>query len=112
MSSCSEHKVFGSAMEEEEAGLPRTTRARYIKKKTLKNKALSDSFDEKDLRYQFIFLFIHIDLGFCLKRDFMTGFHKRKKKRRKEAEQQLQEVQHRKCFEDVKRLDFLTLFWV
>ncbi|KAL6992648.1 hypothetical protein U1Q18_010760 [Sarracenia purpurea var. burkii] len=72
-------------MEEDEAGTPRRTRARHIKKKTLKNKALSVAFDEKDLR------------------DFVTGFHKRKKKRRKEAEQQLQEVQRRKRIEARKK---------
>jgi len=40
---------------------------RHIRKRALKNKALSVKFNEKDLR------------------DYVTGFHKRKKKRRKEA---------------------------
>ncbi|KAA8519875.1 hypothetical protein F0562_014215 [Nyssa sinensis] len=65
-------------MEEEEAGQPTRVRARHIKKRALKNKALSVSFDEKDLR------------------DYVTGFHKRKKKRRKEAQQKLQEADRRK----------------
>ncbi|XP_010265474.1 PREDICTED: ribosomal RNA-processing protein 17 [Nelumbo nucifera] len=52
--------------------IPRTN-ARHIKKRALKNKALSVTFNEKDLR------------------DFVTGFHKRKKKRRKEAQHKLQE---------------------
>ncbi|KAJ6848345.1 ribosomal RNA-processing protein 17 [Iris pallida] len=46
---------------------------RHIKKRSLKNKALSVSFNEKDLK------------------DYVTGFHKRKKKRRKEAQKQLEE---------------------
>lgn len=37
--------------EAEEAGETQLTRARHIKKRSLKNKALSVSFDEKDLRY-------------------------------------------------------------
>ncbi|THG18687.1 hypothetical protein TEA_022496 [Camellia sinensis var. sinensis] len=67
--------------EEDEAGEPPRTQTRHIKKRALRNKALSISFDEKDLK------------------DFVTGFHKRKKKRRKEAERQLQEVQRRKRIE-------------
>ncbi|CAA6670310.1 unnamed protein product [Spirodela intermedia] len=43
---------------------------RHIKKRALKNKALSVSFNEKDLK------------------DYVTGFHKRKKKRRKIAQRQ------------------------
>ncbi|KAF3326199.1 ribosomal RNA-processing protein 17 [Carex littledalei] len=46
---------------------------RHIKKRSLKDKALSVSFDEKTLR------------------DYVTGFHKRKKKRRKEANKQIEE---------------------
>ncbi|KAJ6769751.1 NUCLEOLAR PROTEIN 12 [Salix purpurea] len=42
-------------------------RVGHIKKRVLKNKGVSVSFSEKDLR------------------DYVTGFHKRKKKRRKEA---------------------------
>lgn len=71
--------------EAEEAGETQLTRARHIKKRSLKNKALSVSFDEKDLR------------------DYVTGFHKRKKKRRKEAELQLQEVHRRKRIEARKK---------
>ncbi|CAA7407368.1 unnamed protein product [Spirodela intermedia] len=46
---------------------------RHIKKRALKNKALSVSFNEKDLK------------------DYVTGFHKRKKKRRKIAQRQIEE---------------------
>ncbi|KAG0487900.1 hypothetical protein HPP92_006711 [Vanilla planifolia] len=46
---------------------------RHINKRSLRNKGLCISFDEKNLR------------------DFVTGFSKRKKKRRKEAKKQLQE---------------------
>ncbi|XP_076885033.1 uncharacterized protein LOC143534419 [Bidens hawaiensis] len=53
----------------------------HIKKRALKNKALSVSFNEKDLS------------------DFVTGFHKRKKKRRKEAQNQQQEALRRKRIE-------------
>uniref|UniRef100_A0A6N2KXL5 Ribosomal RNA-processing protein 17 n=1 Tax=Salix viminalis TaxID=40686 RepID=A0A6N2KXL5_SALVM len=49
------------------------TRAGHIKKRALKNKAVSVSFNEKDLK------------------DYVTGFHKRKKKRRKEAVKQQEE---------------------
>ncbi|KAD7117232.1 hypothetical protein R6Q59_006190 [Mikania micrantha] len=55
--------------------------AHHIKKRALKNKALSVSFNEKDLS------------------DFVTGFHKRKKKRRKEAQNQQQEALRRKRIE-------------
>ncbi|KAI3732067.1 hypothetical protein L1987_63264 [Smallanthus sonchifolius] len=55
--------------------------AHHIKKRSLKNKALSVSFNEKDLS------------------DFVTGFHKRKKKRRKEAQNQQQEALRRKRIE-------------
>ncbi|GMP72655.1 hypothetical protein CsSME_00030602 [Camellia sinensis var. sinensis] len=82
--------------EEDEAGEPPRTQTRHIKKRALRNKALSISFDEKDLK------------------DFVTGFHKRKKKRRKEAERQLQEVQRRKRIElrkkGVKILRQILLF--
>jgi ribosomal RNA-processing protein 17 len=71
--------------EAEETGEPQLSRPRHIKKRSLKNKALSVSFDEKDLR------------------DYVTGFHKRKKKRRKEAELQLQEVHRRKRIEARKK---------
>lgn len=49
------------------------TRVGHIKKRALKNKAVSVSFNQKDLR------------------DYVTGFHKRKKKRRKEAIKQQEE---------------------
>ncbi|KAI3718830.1 hypothetical protein L6452_19714 [Arctium lappa] len=55
--------------------------ARHIKKRALKNKALSVSFSEKGLS------------------DFVTGFHKRKKKRRKEAQNLQQEALRRKRIE-------------
>ncbi|KAK3013399.1 hypothetical protein RJ639_009460 [Escallonia herrerae] len=79
------------AVEAEEEGggggggqLPRI-RARHIKKRSLKNKSLSVSFNEKDLK------------------DYVTGFHKRKKKRRKEAQHQLEEVERRKRIERRKK---------
>ncbi|XP_038881021.1 nucleolar protein 12 [Benincasa hispida] len=59
--------------------------ARHIKKRALRNKALSVSFNEKDLR------------------DFVTGFHKRKKKRRKEAKKQQEEAIRRKRIEARKK---------
>ncbi|XP_020571270.1 ribosomal RNA-processing protein 17 [Phalaenopsis equestris] len=46
---------------------------RHINKKSLRNRGLSIAFDEKNLR------------------DFITGFQKRKDKRRKEAQKQLHE---------------------
>ncbi|KAI3409284.1 uncharacterized protein J3R85_019521 [Psidium guajava] len=60
-------------------------RGRHIRKRALKNKALSVTFDEKDLR------------------DFVTGFHKRKKKRRKEAQKQQEEAQRRKRIDQRKK---------
>ncbi|KAG6423681.1 hypothetical protein SASPL_114083 [Salvia splendens] len=63
----------------EEGGAP--LRTRYIKKRALRNKSLSVSFDEKDLK------------------DFIGGFHKRKKKRRKEALLQQEEAGRRKRIE-------------
>ncbi|KAL7603812.1 ribosomal RNA-processing protein 17 [Lactuca sativa] len=71
-------------MEEEGDALQsqqQVVQARHIKKRSLKNKALSVSFNEKDLS------------------DFVTGFHKRKKKRRKEAQSQQQEALRRKRIE-------------
>nr|GMD02975.1 ribosomal RNA-processing protein 17 [Ipomoea batatas] len=62
-----------------------SVRSRHIKKRALKNKSLSVSFDEKDLQ------------------EFVTGFHKRKKKRRKEAQKQLQEAERRKRIENRKK---------
>lgn len=60
-------------------------RGRHIKKRALKNKALSVAFNEKDLR------------------DYVTGFHKRKKKRRKEAEKKQEEAARRKRIEQRKK---------
>ncbi|GAB4831290.1 hypothetical protein Ancab_005304 [Ancistrocladus abbreviatus] len=60
-------------------------RAGHIKKRALRNKSLSVAFSEKDLR------------------DFVAGFHKRKKKRRKEARQKQEEAERRKRIEDRKR---------
>ncbi|KAJ0256774.1 Ribosomal RNA-processing protein [Hirschfeldia incana] len=61
------------------------TRARHIGKRALKNKSVTISFDEKDLK------------------DFVTGFHKRKKKRRKEAQKQQEESLRRKRIEARKK---------
>ncbi|XP_010533866.1 PREDICTED: ribosomal RNA-processing protein 17 [Tarenaya hassleriana] len=61
------------------------TRVRHIKKRALKNKGLSVSFNEKDLR------------------DFVDGFHKRKKKRRKEAQKQQEETLRKKRIEARKK---------
>ncbi|ERN07274.1 hypothetical protein AMTRI_Chr12g274350 [Amborella trichopoda] len=62
-------------MEEEDDAIPEkySLGIRHVKKRALKNKALTIAFNDKDLR------------------DYVTGFHKRKKKRRKIAEQQNQE---------------------
>ncbi|XP_075496000.1 uncharacterized protein LOC142533200 [Primulina tabacum] len=73
---------------------PQLVRSRHIKKRALKNKSLSVSFNEKDLK------------------DFVTGFHKRKKKRRKEAMQKQEEAERRKRIERRKKRklerDFVT----
>ncbi|KAK7362934.1 hypothetical protein VNO77_05059 [Canavalia gladiata] len=68
-------------MEEEEV----QRRAGHLKKRALKNKALGITFNEKDLK------------------DYVTGFHKRKKKRRKEAQRQQHEALRRKRCEDRKK---------
>ncbi|XP_073150935.1 uncharacterized protein [Henckelia pumila] len=60
---------------------PPLVRSRHIKKRALKNKSLSVSFNEKDLK------------------NFVTGFHKRKKKRRKEAILKQEEAARRKRIE-------------
>ncbi|XP_043708306.1 ribosomal RNA-processing protein 17 [Telopea speciosissima] len=57
--------------------IPRS-KAQHIKKRALRNKTLSITFDDKDLR------------------DYVGGFHKRKKKRRKEAQRNLQEKERLK----------------
>ncbi|KAK6154690.1 hypothetical protein DH2020_008938 [Rehmannia glutinosa] len=64
---------------------PLHVRAHHIKKRALKNKSLSVSFNEKDLK------------------DYVTGFHKRKKKRRKEAMQKQEEAERRKRIERRKK---------
>ncbi|KAK4754498.1 hypothetical protein SAY87_002602 [Trapa incisa] len=69
---------------EEESQLPRVA-GRHIKKRALKNKSLSITFNEKDLR------------------DFVSGFHKRKKKRRKEAQKKQEEALRRKRIEQRKK---------
>ncbi|XP_031740788.1 ribosomal RNA-processing protein 17 isoform X2 [Cucumis sativus] len=69
----------------EEGGELAQPHARHIKKRALRNKALSVSFNEKDLR------------------DYVTGFHKRKKKRRKEAEKQKEEAMRRMRIEARKK---------
>ncbi|ONK67515.1 uncharacterized protein A4U43_C05F840 [Asparagus officinalis] len=65
--------------------IPTVSIPRHIKKRSLKNKALSVSFSEKDLK------------------DFVGGFHKRKKKRRKEAEKQQKQKDRLKRIEARKR---------
>ncbi|KAM1045961.1 hypothetical protein EV1_036464 [Malus domestica] len=55
--------------------------SRHIKKRALKNKALVVTFNEKELS------------------DFVSGFPKRKKKRRKEAEKKQGEALRRKRLE-------------
>lgn len=66
-------------------GQPPVNRVQHISKRALRNKALSVTFNEKDLR------------------DYVGGFHKRKKKRRKEALKQQGEAERRKRLEDRKR---------
>ncbi|KAB1221899.1 hypothetical protein CJ030_MR2G026715 [Morella rubra] len=70
---------------EVEAGEVARPLGRHIRKRALKNKALSVAFNEKDLR------------------DYVGGFHKRKKKRRKEAQKQQEEAQRRKRIENRKK---------
>ncbi|GJN31485.1 hypothetical protein PR202_gb19890 [Eleusine coracana subsp. coracana] len=65
--------------------MPTVMVPKHIKKRSLKNKALSVTLDEKALR------------------DFVTGFHKRKKKRRKEAQKILQEKERKKKIQARKR---------
>ncbi|KAG9455965.1 hypothetical protein H6P81_000473 [Aristolochia fimbriata] len=70
---------------EEGEALNPNVRARHIKKRALRNKGLSIGFNDKDLK------------------DFVSGFHKRKKKRRQEAQRQLQEKERRKRIERRKQ---------
>ncbi|KAL6902100.1 hypothetical protein ACP4OV_004976 [Aristida adscensionis] len=65
--------------------MPTVMVPKHIKKRSLKNKALSVTLDKKALK------------------DFVTGFHKRKKKRRKEAQRILQEKDRKKRIEERKR---------
>ncbi|CAN6295085.1 unnamed protein product [Urochloa humidicola] len=65
--------------------MPTVMVPKHIKKRSLKNKALSVTLDKKALK------------------DFVTGFHKRKKKRRKEAQKVLQEKERKKRIEERKR---------
>ncbi|KAM1245633.1 hypothetical protein ACFX13_037645 [Malus domestica] len=68
---------------EEEAIPSVNPRSRHIKKRALKNKALVVTFNEKELS------------------DFVSGFPKRKKKRRKEAEKKQGEALRRKPADEV-----------
>ncbi|XP_077222711.1 ribosomal RNA-processing protein [Tasmannia lanceolata] len=70
---------------EESASQNQHVRGRHIKKRALRNKALSIEFNDKDLR------------------DYTTGFHKRKKKRRKEAQRQIEEKDRLKRIEQRKK---------
>ncbi|XP_022848223.1 ribosomal RNA-processing protein 17 [Olea europaea var. sylvestris] len=73
-----------AATDEAATQTPRS-RAPHIKKRALKNKSLSISFNEKDLM------------------DYVTGFHKRKKKRRKEALEKQELALRRKRIEARKK---------
>ncbi|PON41283.1 Nucleolar protein [Trema orientale] len=70
---------------EEQPIMALPSRGLHIKKRALKNKGLSISFDEKDLR------------------NYVTGFQKRKKKRRKEALKLQDEAQRGKRIEARKK---------
>nr|XP_010921912.1 ribosomal RNA-processing protein 17 [Elaeis guineensis] len=65
--------------------IPTVSVPRHIKKRSLRNKGVTVGFDDKELR------------------DFVTGFHKRKKKRRKEAQRQLKEKERLKRIEARKK---------
>nr|CAD1828382.1 unnamed protein product [Ananas comosus var. bracteatus] len=85
-----EEEVEMEEMEEEEEVVmvgqkPTVMVPRHINKRALKNKGLSVAFNDKELK------------------DFVTGFHKRKKKRRKEAQRQLQEKERLKRIEARKK---------
>uniref|UniRef100_A0A0D9W0R9 Ribosomal RNA-processing protein 17 n=1 Tax=Leersia perrieri TaxID=77586 RepID=A0A0D9W0R9_9ORYZ len=76
----------GSEAEDVVVGqMPTVMVPKHINKRALKNKALSVSLDKKALK------------------DFVTGFHKRKKKRRKEVQKILQEKERRKRIEERKK---------
>uniref|UniRef100_A0A0D9VU35 Ribosomal RNA-processing protein 17 n=1 Tax=Leersia perrieri TaxID=77586 RepID=A0A0D9VU35_9ORYZ len=83
-----EEEMEGSGSEAEDVvvgQMPTVMVPKHINKRALKNKALSVSLDKKALK------------------DFVTGFHKRKKKRRKEAQKILQEKERRKRIEERKK---------
>ncbi|XP_050148199.1 uncharacterized protein LOC126623364 isoform X2 [Malus sylvestris] len=80
---------------EEEAIPSVNPRSRHIKKRALKNKALVVTFNEKELSF--------LVLGSWS--DFVSGFPKRKKKRRKEAEKKQGEALRR------KRLELRKKWW-
>ena len=99
----------------------------------VKNKALSVTLDKKALRCRFVLRFDSspspirvratarlLSDGSWFGRDFVTGFHKRKKKRRKEAQKVLQEKERKKRIEERKRVRksrtqksflFFSTFW-
>ncbi|KAL6221174.1 hypothetical protein ACLB2K_008926 [Fragaria x ananassa] len=71
-----------AAEKAEDVAIPaEAPRGRYVNKRALKNKAVAVTFNEKSLS------------------DFVSGFHKRKKKRRKEAEKKQGEALRRKLLE-------------
>ncbi|KAL6221768.1 hypothetical protein ACLB2K_005163 [Fragaria x ananassa] len=77
-----------AAEKAEDVAIPATApRGRYVNKRALKNKAVAVTFNEKSLS------------------DFVSGFHKRKKKRRKEAEKKQGEALRRKLLELRKKYD-------
>ncbi|KAM0840223.1 hypothetical protein ACQ4PT_059830 [Festuca glaucescens] len=84
-----EHEEEMEASEDEEdvvvGQMPTFMVPKHINKRALKNKALSVSLDKKALK------------------DFVTGFHKRKKKRRKEANKITEEKERRKRIEARKK---------
>lgn len=87
-----EEEEYGEEMEASESEdnvvvgqMPTVMVPKHINKRSLKNKALSVTLDKKALK------------------DFVTGFHKRKKKRRKEAQKILQEKERRKKIQERKR---------
>ncbi|CAD5190433.1 unnamed protein product [Musa acuminata subsp. malaccensis] len=75
---------------------------KHIKKRALRNKALTVGFNDKELRHTHANQTISFNKHLC-GRDFVTGFHKRKKKRRKEAQRQLQEKDRLKRIEARKK---------
>ncbi|THU63353.1 hypothetical protein C4D60_Mb01t14890 [Musa balbisiana] len=82
--------------------LSTVTVPKHIKKRALKNKALTVGFNDKELRHSHPNQTISFNKHLC-GRDFVTGFHKRKKKRRKEAQRQLQEKDRLKRIEARKK---------